>query len=80
MVVRFVALCRLSSRSPQPYGFTRTFATRKSAPSAVKTKKKLSELPRAKLLADGTAAVPLEPFDGGLGIKKSTRRRTSALF
>lgn len=76
----FVALCRLPSRPPRLYAATRSFATRKRASSVVKTKKKLSELPRAKLLADGTAAAPLEPFNGGLGIRKSTRRRSSAPF
>lgn len=75
----FVALCRLSSRSSRPRGATRSLATRKAF-TMVKTKKKFSELPRVKLLADGTVATPLEPFDGGLGIKKSTRRRSSAPF
>jgi len=80
MVLRFVALSRLSSCSPRPLGINRSFATRKAASPAVRTKKKLSELPKARLLADGTFPVPLEPFDGGLGIKKSTRRRSSAPF
>jgi len=80
MVARFVALCRLSHRCSRPLSVTRSFATRRSASSAVKTKKKLSELPQAKLQADGTAAPPLEPFNGGLGIKKSTRRTSSTPF
>ena len=79
MVARLVASCRLLPRPSRPLSTTRSFATRRAASSGVKTKKKLSELPQAKLLADGTAAAPLKPFNGGLGTKKPTRRRSSAL-